>query len=216
MPTNIFDMADTWNAIGTTFNGIYMNFTDGAGGAPVGAAASRFLRLDSDGSSVFDVDSSGNIRNSGGLVTNFIQCAGNANISTTDDIGGLLIGAAGDVQLRRDNAADIGAFKRGTNANILRVYRTFTDFSNYERQAFQSGSGFFEWAAETAGTGTDNIDLRITPAGTGVIDVRNVQVSTTSSNTATLTNAIASAAPALWINVKATGGNYVMPLWATI
>lgn len=62
MTTNIFDMADTWNAIGTTFNGIKMNFTDGAGGAPVGAAASRFFRLDSNGSQRFTVDAAGTLR----------------------------------------------------------------------------------------------------------------------------------------------------------
>lgn len=71
-----------------------------------------------------------------------------------------------DTIMVRD-AAGIMALRSGTSAHAQRVYRTFTDTSNYERQAFQSGAGYFEWAAETAGTGTDDIDLRLTPAGAG-------------------------------------------------
>lgn len=57
----IYDMADTWNAIGTTFNAIKMNISNGAGGAPVGAAASRAFLLQANGTKIFDVDISGNI-----------------------------------------------------------------------------------------------------------------------------------------------------------
>lgn len=64
-------------------------------------------------------------------------------------------------------AAHIVSQYNGTNPQAFLVYRTYTDASNYERQALRSGSGYFEWAAETAGTGTDNLDLRLTPAGTG-------------------------------------------------
>lgn len=55
----IYSMADTWNAIGTTFNGIYMNISNGAGGAPVGAAASRAFRLDANSTSIFDISITG-------------------------------------------------------------------------------------------------------------------------------------------------------------
>lgn len=49
-------MSDTWNAIGTTFNAILMNASDGAGGSPIGAAASRLLNLQSNGVTIFSVD----------------------------------------------------------------------------------------------------------------------------------------------------------------
>jgi hypothetical protein len=64
------------------------------------------------------------------------------------------------------------ALRKTTTAQVLRGYRTWSDASNYERWALQSGSSYFEWAAETAGTGGDDLSLRLTPAGTG-----NVQVS---------------------------------------
>lgn len=55
----IYNMADTWNAVGTTFNSILMNVSNGAGGAPVGAAASRILNLQANGLTVFDIAVSG-------------------------------------------------------------------------------------------------------------------------------------------------------------
>ena len=75
------------------------------------------------------------------------------------------IGAT-DLKLERD-AADTLAQRRATNAQTLRVYTTWTDSSNYERLAL-SGAAI---AAETAGTGTDNINLTLTPAGTGQVIV---------------------------------------------
>lgn len=57
----IYNMADTWNAIGTTFNAILINVDNGAGGAPVGSVTSRLLNLKSNGFSVFNVDISGNL-----------------------------------------------------------------------------------------------------------------------------------------------------------
>jgi hypothetical protein len=81
------------------------------------------------------------------------------------------IGLSTDTLLVRDGAADTLAQQRTTNAQVLRGYRTFTDSSNYERWALQSGAGYFELAAQTAGTGTDNISLRLTPVGTGGVQI---------------------------------------------
>lgn len=57
--TNIYNMADTWNAGGTTFDGIKLNISNGAGGAPVGAAASRAFRLQANGTDIFSVSIAG-------------------------------------------------------------------------------------------------------------------------------------------------------------
>jgi hypothetical protein len=77
-------------------------------------------------------------------------------------------GGVVDVQLQRD-AASVLASRVTTTAQTFRNYRTYTDASNYERLALQSGAGYFEVAAETAGTGTDDLDLRLTAAGTGKV-----------------------------------------------
>jgi hypothetical protein len=78
-----------------------------------------------------------------------------------------------DLFLFRDGGATL-AQRDGTTAQTSRLYRTYTDGSNYERLALQSGAGYFEVAAETAGTGTDNIDVRLTPTGTGSVRSRGV------------------------------------------
>ena len=57
----IYNMSDTWNAGGTTFDAIKMNISNGAGGAPVGAAASRAIRIQANGTDVFGCDISGNL-----------------------------------------------------------------------------------------------------------------------------------------------------------
>jgi hypothetical protein len=73
-----------------------------------------------------------------------------------------------DVALWRDAAASL-ALRNGTNAQTLRIYSTYTDASNYERGALNAGADYIELAAETAGTGDDNLDVRLTPAGTGAV-----------------------------------------------
>lgn len=69
-----------------------------------------------------------------------------------------------DTQLVRD-AADTVAQQRSTNSQEFRVYGTYTDASNYERISVRPD----EVAVESAGTGTANIDLNLTPAGTGKV-----------------------------------------------
>lgn len=75
---------------------------------------------------------------------------------------------APDVVLYRDAAATL-AQRNATNAQSLKVYGTYTDASNYVRAAINTTSTTVALACETAGTGADNIDLTLTPAGTGVV-----------------------------------------------
>ena len=143
---DIFNMADTWNAIGTTFNGIYMNFTDGAGGVPVGAAASRFLRLDSDGTSVFDVAASGDT-----------SLASSAFLAWSTDL-----------KLFRD-AANTLAQRNGTNAQRLAIYNTFTSATNRELFAIDwaaSANICNLWTEKGSGGGTARA-LQLGTDGTG-------------------------------------------------
>lgn len=76
-----------------------------------------------------------------------------------------------DVELYRD-AADILAQRRSTNAQTFKLYGTFTDASNYTRAVLKDdGAGTVTLAAETAGTGADDIDIDLTPAGTGGVNI---------------------------------------------
>lgn len=81
---------------------------------------------------------------------------------------GALSAAVGDLRLFRDAAATL-AQRDGTNAQTLRIYGTYTDASNYVRAAINTTSTTVALACETAGTGADDIDLTLTPAGAGVV-----------------------------------------------
>jgi len=118
---------------------------------------------------------------SGSLSTVGIQCTGGSSIllrangdfgagsgsllgwsSTTDGAGTM------DVSLARDSAGVL-AQRSGTTAQINRIYGTYTDASNYVRLGLNTTSTTLTIAAETAGTGADDIDLAFTPAGTGTM-----------------------------------------------
>ena len=86
--------------------------------------------------------------------------------TTTAPLGG------GDVRLYRD-AAGILAQRNGTNGQTFKVYGTWTDASNYTRLSLSDGgTGSITIAAETAGTGTDNVNINLTPAGTGDVIIK--------------------------------------------
>jgi hypothetical protein len=73
--------------------------------------------------------------------------------------------------LRYDGAAGTIALCREDQKQTFRIYALYNG-ANYERMAFNNPStGTMEIAAETGGTGTDNIDLKLTPAGTGKVQV---------------------------------------------
>jgi hypothetical protein len=69
--------------------------------------------------------------------------------------------------------ANILGYRRGTNAQTFRVYGTYTDASNHVRASLSSTSTAVTLAAETAGTGADDIPLNLTAAGTGTVKVNS-------------------------------------------
>lgn len=90
-----------------------------------------------------------------------------------------------DVFLFRDNTG-ILAQRNGGAAQTFRCYGTYTDASNYVRAALSSTSTAVTLAAETAGTGADDIPLNLTAAGTGTVKVNSVAEVVVSSTVAGL------------------------------
>jgi len=79
----------------------------------------------------------------------------------------LAFGSANDAQLTRD-AANTIAQRGATAQQAFNLYNTYTNSSNYERLAITGVQGAsLNITAETAGTGGDNLDIVLTPAGTG-------------------------------------------------
>jgi hypothetical protein len=78
-----------------------------------------------------------------------------------------------DTGLFRDAAGTL-AQRNDANAQTFRCYGTYTDASNYVRAALSSSGTAVTLAAETAGTGADDIPLNLTAAGTGTVKVNSV------------------------------------------
>lgn len=186
--TGALNLAPVWNNIGTAFAGIYMRASDTASNSAsrllsLGTGANERAAIFKGGSVAFgQPGTNGWAVQINGTINTIGRPAGDGTLNGGTEVlewvsnnnemvvrGVLSLGttyAARDTSLRRVSAGVIGQ-RNGTSPQEYQLYNTYTDASNYERLALQSGSGYFEVAAETAGTGTDNIDLRLTPAGTG-------------------------------------------------
>jgi len=128
------------------------------------------VRKNADGGDVFAVDTSMSLVTvTGALRAGNVQFNENAdgNIRLVTDAGALLFGASSDAQIHRDGP-DILAQRRGNNGQAWYVYDEFTDLSNFSRIAMYAGGPppkVFEIEVQTAGTGTDVIDLTLSSAG---------------------------------------------------
>jgi hypothetical protein len=104
---------------------------------------------------------------------------------------------------------NINSQVNSTNVQTLRIYRTFTDSSNYERLALTSAAGRFELTAETAGTGQDDINLRLIPAGGGQVEISTAPTGSNCVLRITTSNSSANN-PALFILAGSlTSGQYL-------
>lgn len=209
--SKIYDLADTWNAGGTTFTAIKMNVTNTAS-----AAGSQLIDLQTGGTQRFGIraphislgtdatpfanlvdvwNTSGTMV---GIKYNVTDTASNASSLLMDlqvggvsqlnvtKIGRLVFGSTGailvsgtfggdgnwwnsnalnilgtsylgfgaaDLRLYRDGAANTLAQRNGTNAQVSRLYNTYTDASNYERWSCRWDGNILKFGTEKAGTG---------------------------------------------------------------
>jgi hypothetical protein len=169
----ILNLTQTWNASGVTFDALLLSVTWTAA-----AAASTLLNLKVGSTSMFRINPDpvgGNdkiyfrdsyITNGNGFGFTFTS-SGSSTLKTYLGYSGVSISsnaafswasdgnpsdAAGDVALYRDAASNL-ALRKGTTAQTLRVYNTYTDSSNYERAKIGWNSSVLEIGAEAAGTG---------------------------------------------------------------
>jgi hypothetical protein len=153
----VLDLSATWNDAGVTFTGLKFNVTDTASNA-----ASLLLDLQVGGNPIVSVRKDGQVTFVAGsktapsvkLSTSNGGLYGRANgfVSVTDGSteialihstyaqfresiglsGGDLSTNGSDVYLVREAANNLSQ-RRTTNAQIFRIYRTYTDASNYQR-----------------------------------------------------------------------------------
>jgi len=70
------------------------------------------------------------------------------------------------------SSTNIVSVVNSTTAQMFRVYGTYTDASNYVRLALNTTSTALTLAAETAGTGADDVSLTLQPVGSGNLILR--------------------------------------------
>lgn len=188
------DATATWNNAGVTFTGIKYNVTDTASAAAsllmdlqvggtsqwkVGKAGAvtqlGTLTVPNGSATAPQIVSAGSsttgfgFSNSGLIPSVTVSGANVAQFASAQAqfIAVAFPNTSPDLYLMRD-AANTLAQRNGVNAQTFRGYGTFTDASNYERWGLSAtgGSGI-TLAAETAGTGVDNLSVTLSPAGTG-------------------------------------------------
>lgn len=173
----LLDMAQTWNAGGTTFTALKFNIAATAAAADSllldiqvggtskfkvrhdGLATATGLRVDAGSISAPGVaigaDNTG-IYNSGGLLS-FTQ-GGSLRAYFGSSLDFVLYDATTIVLNNnlylRSEAANTFALRNATAAQTLRIYNTYTDASNYERAFLRFSGNSLEIGAEGAGTGS--------------------------------------------------------------
>lgn len=178
---SLVNLSQTWNTSGTP-TAILLNIADTASNAN-----SLFLDFQLSSVSRVRVSKAGNLTLANtGFSPNFfnmpIGFTGNPNIT----VGSVWIGFANngvyfptiglssavgispDLLLNRDAANTLGQ-RNGTTTQVSRLYKSFTDASNYTRSAWQFDANGVVIAGESAGTGDANISITLSPKGTGSI-----------------------------------------------
>lgn len=219
----VISVSQTWNAAGVAFIGTYTQITNTAS-----AAGSYVNRADVGGTRVFSLDTSGNVQcNSIGPRT-YARFAVSGALGVDVWGGGYLTASIGDglslranvpfgwsnsnstsnttsdLYLYRDAAATL-AQRNGTNAQTFRVYGKFTDLSNRVNAALSATSTTVTLAAETAGTGADNVPVNINAAGTSPVSFGS-PAQAKSYTVATVPSASASGAGAIIYVTDESGG----------
>jgi hypothetical protein len=156
----IYDLADTWNASGTTFTAIKMNVNEIAASSvsmlmdlQVGGASRFSVRRDGlttirHGSFIDVVDVGIGVRaGSSGFIV-LAGTTGGISFTPTNNAG-----SASEFSLLRD-AANTLAQRNGVNAQAFNLYNTYTDASNYERGRWNWVGNELRFGPESAGTGS--------------------------------------------------------------
>jgi hypothetical protein len=145
----IYDLTDTWNAGGTTFNAIKMNVTDTAS-----AAASKLVTLQVGGSERFSVDKAGNVLvgNGGDLLIS--SATGGNNSVLYNDAQDLYIATNGSTRMYISSSGDVGVgnVSPGTKLDVTGNIRLSASTPTIELNS--GGPLLYSPAANTFAVGT--------------------------------------------------------------
>jgi len=210
----VLSATQTWNNAGTTFTAIKANVTSTAS-----AAGSLLMDLQVGGTTQFNVGKGGTVttKGTGSFGDGVI-------IASSSSATGLFLWTSwplnwnNDTKIFRDDAQVVAIRYDATSPNTLRIYEAFTDASNYERASLSCASNTVTLAAETAGTGSDDMDIALTPAGAGDVRINKALVALGGGAAPTL-GTIGGSGPATagqntWLQLKDSAGVACwVPVW---
>jgi hypothetical protein len=151
-------------------------------------SGSVLTRAGSYGNPAIRFGSTGPYIHAGGAGNNF-QVVGGAGVtifSVNRDDNTVLFATGGATVRFSTTGSGIWEQRSGVTSQEYRLYGTYTNDSNYVRAALSSTSTAVTLAAQTAGTGADDIPLNLTAAGTGTVKVNSVAEVVVSSTVAGL------------------------------
>jgi hypothetical protein len=159
---SLMTITDNWSgATGATSAPTLLALAVSDTGGSLNYGATTTFNITRNGTSVFRIDHGGTVY---GASSGYFLDPNGTKIQMASNWG---FTSNGDTWLFRDGAAGAWAMRYFTQAHILRIYGTYTDASNYVRLALNTTSTTMGIVCETLGTGADDIDLTLTPAGTG-------------------------------------------------
>ena len=153
---SLLDLSGTWNTTGTP-TALKLNLTDTASNA-----SSLLIDLQVGGSSKFSVDKSGSIVsgygiNIGGATAScplLVNSVFYLATSTVVQWGTAANRLVSDLVVLKE-ASNVLSQRNSTNAQTFRLYRTYTDASNYERLGFlATNTTRYTITSQNAGTGS--------------------------------------------------------------
>lgn len=100
----------------------------------------------------------------GSVGADYFNVTTNYGLNISGTLDNIII--LGSTRIYEDAANEL-AQRNGVNAQKFHIYSTYTDAGNYERLAFNTAIGGMTIIPETAGTGTDDINLILDTPGNG-------------------------------------------------
>ena len=191
LTTASLTLSQTWNNAGATCRGLEMAVTDtnSAAGSTLfrllggAAGTTEFFKVVKDGIFAFTTTNGGgpigSITSPFGTISFATDGSSsykiNRNIVAED--AALSVSAASGTRAAflyaSATTGNVIDFRNAGSAQTFRIFGTYTDASNYVRLALNTTATSMGIACETAGTGADNIDLTLTPVGTGLVAFSN-------------------------------------------
>lgn len=141
--------------------------------------------------------------------TNRVGVSCNGNLTAQFLSGGIELPSGNQINFGTsvllNAASNTLSIRNGLNPQTLQIFGTYaTAGADYVRGSLSGSTTAFTIAAESGGTGSANLDIVLTPKGTGAVKLTSAKVKSASTNVATLEQTFVFETPSLFTGTTAT------------